>query len=248
MGRLSKVRFVQQLSSPPTQDHAFMLPNISGIRKPLSQNSVIFRSPDYQSGDWKKINQQLPPDHVVRRISKLVDHLDLTPLLQLYQHSKRRPLDPKAMLKVVLYEIHQKTISPARWHRDSKESLPVLWLLGGLQPGRSTFYEFQPRFDFLIDELNALLRWWHYVFCSDVRSPKSLARRPSTARSSRRIPRGTNSSTSNDSTSGSNFYNILMTLCKMARRKPRVGLPRPYAEKCVNATGIVVRCGSWKSV
>lgn len=105
----------------------------------------------------KKINQQLSPDHVVRRISILVDHLDLDPLIQLYQDSKRSPFDPIAMLKVVLYEIHQRNLSPARWHRDSRESLPVLWLLGGLQPGRTTFYEFQQRFDPIIDQLNANL-------------------------------------------------------------------------------------------
>jgi len=41
----------------------------------------------------------------VRRISELVDHLDLDPLLQLYQYSKRSPLCPRTMLNVQSAEL-----------------------------------------------------------------------------------------------------------------------------------------------
>ena len=54
----------------------------------------------------------------------------------------------------MLYEMQQGNLSPTRWYRDSRESLPVLWILGGLQPGRSTLYDFQKRFDTIIDQLN----------------------------------------------------------------------------------------------
>ena len=102
----------------------------------------------------KKIDQQLPADHPVRRISTLAEQLPLEPLFQSYQHTKRPPLDPPTLLKVVFYELQHGHLSPATWYRDTKESLPVLWILGGLKPGRSTLYEFQQRFDPIIDQLN----------------------------------------------------------------------------------------------
>ena len=131
-------------------------PTFPGFASPRAKKTSIFARRIFSPTIGKKIDRQLPPDHPVRRINELVEQLDLAPLLRGYQHTKRQPLDPKAMLKVVFYEMReQKTRSPAQWHRDSTELLPVLWLLGGLQPGRSTFYDFQPRFDFIIDELNA---------------------------------------------------------------------------------------------
>ena len=50
--------------------------------------------------------------------------------------------------------MQQGNISPAQWYRDTRESLPVQWILGGLRPGQSTLYDFQRRFDPIIDQLN----------------------------------------------------------------------------------------------
>jgi len=91
----------------------------------------------------------------VRRIAELVDRLPLEPLIEQYQYARRAPYDPRTMMKVILYEIHIGNSSPAKWLRESRESLPVLWLLGGLRPGRTTFYEFPQRFDPIIDQFNA---------------------------------------------------------------------------------------------
>jgi transposase len=139
-----------------------MLQQIAELRKSPRQNPQPFRSPDYNSGEWKKIDQQLPTDHHARLISTLVEQLNLDALLQSYQHAKRPPYDPKTLLKIVLYEHQQGNLSPAQWHRDTKESLPVQWILGGLKPGRSTLYDFQQRFDPIIDQLNAKLLEHHF--------------------------------------------------------------------------------------
>ena len=96
-------------------------------------------------------------DHSVRIIAELVDKLPLEPLIKQYRHARRSPYEPRTMLKVILYEMHRGSISPAQWLRDSRESLPVLWLLGGLRPGRSTWYEFQQRLDPVIDEIHTEL-------------------------------------------------------------------------------------------
>ena len=59
------------------------------------------------------------------------------------------------MLKVVLYEMYIGNKSPVKWLRESRESLPVMWILGGLSPGRTTFYDFPRRFDTIIKPMNA---------------------------------------------------------------------------------------------
>jgi len=87
-----------------------MLPPTPSLRKNLDQNSPFFRSRDYQDDEWKKNDQQIPPEHPVRIDSSLVDQLDLVPLFHLYQNSKRSPLNPHTLLKLVLYEMQQGNI------------------------------------------------------------------------------------------------------------------------------------------
>jgi len=61
----------------------------------------------------------------------------------------------------VLYEYHNGNLSPSTWYRNTKESLPVQWILGGLRPGRTAWYDFQQRFDPIIEQLNAALLAHH---------------------------------------------------------------------------------------
>ena len=52
----------------------------------------------------------------------------------------------KGMLKLVLYEMHNKRPSPAQWARDVRESEPVRWLLFGLKASRARLYDFRDGF------------------------------------------------------------------------------------------------------
>jgi len=109
---------------------------------------------DENTEEWKRIDMHLDREHAARRIDAAVAQLDLAPLLATYAGVGSRAQRPDLMLKMVLYEMSLGRLSPAQWHRDTRESLPVQWLAFGIRPGRSRFYQFLERLAPVVDELN----------------------------------------------------------------------------------------------
>jgi transposase len=116
-------------------------------------HSLRWQSPpwDDHHPDWLRIDHDLPLDHPARLIDRAVDQLDLQPYLQLFSAGfGSASWHPRLLLKLVLYEINRKVQSPAEWHDDCSEHLPLLWLLRGTRPSRATLYDcrrrFSPRF------------------------------------------------------------------------------------------------------
>jgi transposase len=98
-----------------------------------------------QDVDWRQIDRRIADDHLARRIGEGVDRLDLEALFGSYQGRGSSPLRPDLMLKVVMYEIAVGKPSPAEWFRDTRDSDTVKWLGFGIQPSRTTCYEFWER-------------------------------------------------------------------------------------------------------
>lgn len=97
------------------------------------------------SPQWQAIDQRLPLDHVARRIARVVEGLDLTPLWNSYLGAGKRALPPDLLLKAVLYEMQQGRSSPAQWTRDAREVEPLRWLLLGVEPSRTRWYDYRDR-------------------------------------------------------------------------------------------------------
>ena len=108
-----------------------------------------------QSEEWLQLDARLPPDHLARRIDRVVQCLDLTPLIDSYAGVGRKALPPDLMVKIVLYEIHSKKLSPAQWSRDVREHEPLRWLARGVAPSRTRLYEFRNRIAPYVDDWNA---------------------------------------------------------------------------------------------
>jgi transposase len=108
-----------------------------------------------ESEQWQALDQHLPPDHLARRIAQAVEGLDLSPLWESYLGVGKPALRPDLMLKLVLYEMHNKRPSPAQWTQDVRESEPVRWLLFGLEPSRARLYDFRDRLAPFWDGWNA---------------------------------------------------------------------------------------------
>lgn len=108
---------------------------------------VAFATPPWNQDHplWQSIDQRLPANHLARQISAGVALLDLTPLEHSYQGRGSLPVPPDLLLKVALYEIASGKPSPAEWFRDTRDGQTVQWLAQGLQPSRSTCYEFWHR-------------------------------------------------------------------------------------------------------
>jgi transposase len=98
-----------------------------------------------QDADWRQIDRRIADDHLARRIDEGVDRLHLEALFGSYQGRGSPPLRPDLMLKVVMYEIAVGRPSPAEWFRDTRDSDTVKWLGFGIQPSRTTCYEFWER-------------------------------------------------------------------------------------------------------
>jgi transposase len=102
----------------------------------------------------RRIGRRLRPDHLARRIDRLVDRLDLRPLRDAYAGTGSRPYHPRLLLKVALYETQSGHHSPALWCRHARESEPVRWLARGAEPARSRWYAFRDRLGKALDDLN----------------------------------------------------------------------------------------------
>jgi transposase len=108
-----------------------------------------------ESEPWQALDRHLPADHLARRIAQAVERLDLSPLWESYLGVGKRALPPDLLLKLVLYEMHDKRPSPAQWTKDVRESEPVRWLLFGLEPSRARLYDFRDRLAPFWDDWNA---------------------------------------------------------------------------------------------
>lgn len=108
-----------------------------------------------ESEIWQALDQHLPVDHLARRIARAVERLDLARLLDSYLGVGKKALPPDLLLKLVLYEMHSKRLSPAQWTKDVRESEPVRWLLFGMEPSRARLYDFRDRLAPFWDDWNA---------------------------------------------------------------------------------------------
>jgi len=116
---------------------------------------VVLRPPSLQPGsaDWRALDERLDAGHLARRIAAALGGLDLRPLLDAYAGRGRAAYPPGRLLAAVLYEAHQGHHSPALWCRHARECEPLRWLLGGLTPGRSCWYDFRDRLPDVVLEL-----------------------------------------------------------------------------------------------
>lgn len=107
-----------------------------------------------ESETWQALDSRLTEDHLARRIARVVEGLDLSPLLASYLGVGKKALRPDLLLKLVLYEMHNNRPSPAQWARDARENEALRWLLLGMEPSRSRLYDFR-------DRLTGFLPAWH---------------------------------------------------------------------------------------
>lgn len=112
---------------------------------------------DRQSPAWLDLDRRLPPDHLARRIDRLVEQLPLDDLFASYAGTGSAAHRPDLLLKAVLYETWRGRHRPADWHRDARESEPLRWLLRGCAPSRARWYAFRDRLGRHLPEWNRRL-------------------------------------------------------------------------------------------
>src|SRR5581483_1080347 len=108
---------------------------------------VRFRTPPLQpsSAEWRALDRRLAPEHLARVIARALARLDLSGLWSLYAGFGSPACPPHLLLGAVLFEIQRGHHGPAQWHRHATECAPLRWLLRGLAPSRSCWYQFRDR-------------------------------------------------------------------------------------------------------
>jgi transposase len=81
--------------------------------------------------------------------------LDLTPLFDLYRGRGLPAIRPDLMLAIALIEIHSGRPRPSQWFRDTKENIVLQWAGRGIQPSRTSWYNFADRVAPLLEGWNA---------------------------------------------------------------------------------------------
>ena len=92
-----------------------------------------------------KRNQLLlfPPDlgsliadnHLVRVVDKIINQIDLNPLLATYKGGGASSFCPRMMLKVITYSYIEKIYTNRRIEKALKENINFMWLSGNEYPG-----------------------------------------------------------------------------------------------------------------
>jgi transposase len=109
------------------------------------------------SGRWRELDEKLPCDHLAREIRDAMTHLDLAPLYHTYRGLGKAPHRPDLMLAIVLFELRRGHPKPSQWYRDTRETYALWWLGFGMEPSRSSWYEFRDRTGPCLDSLHTTL-------------------------------------------------------------------------------------------
>ncbi len=126
---------------------------------PDAQTSARFAAPPWpeDSERWRALDEKLPGDHLAREIRDAMTYLDLAPLYRTYRGRGKAPYRPDLMLAIVCFELRRGHPKPSQWHRDTQENYVLWWLGLGIQPSRSSWYEFRNRTGPCLDSLNTRL-------------------------------------------------------------------------------------------
>jgi transposase len=97
------------------------------------------------SPELQALEQSLPVDHLARLIREGMTLLNPQLLRDAYAGSGSPAYPPERLLAVVLFEYQAKRPRPSQWCKDATENSAVRWLLQGLTPSRTVWYDFRRR-------------------------------------------------------------------------------------------------------
>lgn len=103
--------------------------------KPYRQNQVQLLPPSLDS--------LIEPSHPVRRVSDLIDQIDISPLIAQYSGRGASSYHPRMMLKVLVYGYMRNIYSSRKLEMAIKENIHFMWLAGGNQPDHHSINRFR---------------------------------------------------------------------------------------------------------
>lgn len=111
----------------------------------MGKTNVHFKT--YQQGQAMAfpptLEELIDKDHPVRIVSKIIDELDLDPLLKKYKGGGTSSFHPRMMLKVVVYSYLNNVYSSRKMESAVKENIHFMWLSGMNKPDHNTLNRFR---------------------------------------------------------------------------------------------------------
>jgi len=90
-----------------------------------------------------KLEELIPEDHLVRVVNRVVEAIDLEPLMAKYKGGGTSSYHPRMMLKVLVYAYSEKVFSSRRIEKGLRENVNFMWLAGGNRPDFRTINRFR---------------------------------------------------------------------------------------------------------
>jgi len=89
------------------------------------------------------LEELIPEQHLVRVVNRVVDELDITPILGKYKGGGTSSYHPRMMLKVIVYAYTQKIYSSRKIEKALWENIGFMWISGGNRPDFHTINNFR---------------------------------------------------------------------------------------------------------
>jgi transposase len=77
------------------------------------------------------LEELVPANHLVRVVNRVVEELDIAPLLAKYKGGGTSSYHPRMMLKVIVYAYTQKIYSSRKIKKALWENIGFMWISGG---------------------------------------------------------------------------------------------------------------------
>lgn len=89
------------------------------------------------------LEELIPEDHLVRVVNRVMEDLDLEPILEEYKGGGTSSYHPRMMLKVLVYAYTQKVNSSRQIAKALRENVAFMWISGGNRPDFRTVNRFR---------------------------------------------------------------------------------------------------------
>jgi transposase len=111
----------------------------------MKKGNVIFKAYTMEQPSLlpPNLEELIPDDHLVRVVNRVVDGIDLDPLLSKYKGGGTSSYHPRMMLKVLVYAYSEKVFTSRRIEKGMRENVNFMWLAGGNRPDFRTINRFR---------------------------------------------------------------------------------------------------------
>ena len=103
--------------------------------KPYHQNQLMVFPPTFE--------EMIDQDHPVRVVNKIIDAINLDPILHKYKGGGCTSYHPRMLLKVLVYGYLSNIYSSRKLEAATKENIHFMWLSGMEQPDHNTINRFR---------------------------------------------------------------------------------------------------------